>query len=63
MYKKKDKNIILPPDFINVNMMKRIIEISQFQYVADNLDSSIYILLIYYYFINRFSIRIKSKLL
>lgn len=46
MYKKKDKNIILPPDFINVNMMKRIIEISQFQYVADNLDSSIYILLI-----------------
>lgn len=63
MYKKKDKNIILPPDFINVNMMKRIIEISQFQYVADNLDSSIYLLLIYYYFINRFSIRIKSKLL
>lgn len=41
MWKKRDKNAIIPPDFVNVVLMKRVIEISQFQYVADSLDSSI----------------------
>lgn len=63
MWKKRDKNAIIPPDFVNVVLMKRVIEISQFQYVADSLDSSI--IKHYFFFIlpNRFPIGIKNQLL